>query len=424
MAESRQRGSVKRRTNPKTGKPYKTWTVKYHYYDENNERQQVTKGGFATKALAQTYLTARLEEINNKSYVPTSKQTVADYLDHWFKTHVEINTSEKTQDGYRYIIESHIKPALGHLELQSLNVAHMQKYFTGKSKNGRLDGKEGGLSNQTLVHHHRVLSEALLHARTWGFVSNSVMDLIKAPSVEEKEMVALSFDQVDILIEAADLDRSTAISLVAYNALYYIAVNTGLRRGEILALRWSDIDLDNKNLSVKRTLQRIDGKGLIFKEPKTKKSRRTIKLETEVVDYLRRIKIKQREWKLSLGPIYEDQDLVLAQSNGAPVEGTEAVRVFRRVVNLANQIISERKNTRPDFDISFIPDNLRIHDLRHTYATNALKSGVPLKVVSEMLGHSNINITANTYMHVNQDMQEEAVNKIEEYKKRANKKTL
>ncbi|WP_339063632.1 tyrosine-type recombinase/integrase [Tepidibacillus marianensis] len=354
--------------------------------EKTGKRIQKWFSGYNTKKEAEKAMTQKVHELNTGAYVEPSKLTLRDYLYQWLENYAKVNTAPRTYEGYEMIIRNHLAPSLGHIVLEKLKPLHIQKYYSAKLTNGRFDGM-GGLSAQTILHHHRVLKEALEQAIKWQLIIRNVADAVEPPRPQKIEMVTLNKEEVSKLIEAA---KGSPLFPIIFTAIY-----TGMRRGEILALRWKDININNKMISVRQTLQAVKGKGLIFKEPKSGKER-TVSIPDSLIEQLKKQKIKQRENKLLLGQIYSDQDLVFAQKNGSPFQPSEVTRGF-------NKIIKESGITK-----------VRFHDLRHTHATLLLEEGIHPKIVSERLGHSSINITLDTYSHVLPNIQEEAANRFNE----------
>lgn len=199
-------------------------------------------------------------------------------------------------------------------------------------------------------------------------------------------MTVLDENQTAVLLEAA---RHTRLGIVVL-----LAVATGLRRGEILALRWQDVDLDRGVAHVRRSLEQLRG-GLNFKQPKTAKSRRTVALPSVAVEGLKHHRLEQKKERLAIGPAYQDQDLICARVHGTPMDPSEVTAGFARLI--------------AGLDLP----KIRLHDLRHGHATHLLAQGIHPKVVSERLGHSTIGITLDTYSHVMPGMQEEAAQKLD-----------
>ena len=283
-------------------------------------------------------------------------------------------------------------PAIGRIELQKLKPLHIQEYYNEALKSGRLHGK-GGLSAQTVKHHHRVLSESMKKAVRWQLINHNPCDAVDAPKPEKKEMRALDEKESAVLLNATEGTR-----------LYYpvlIALTTGLRRGELIGLKWSDVNFAGGSLSVNRTIETTRISGVIEKTPKTKKSRRLIALADLTLSALKTLRKEQSEQKLRLGPLYRDSGYLLANDDGTLWNPEVLTKAFQRLV----------KKT----DVGHV----RFHDLRHSHASQLLKQGVNPKIVSERLGHSSIAITMDTYSHILPGLQEEAASKINDALKEA-----
>jgi integrase len=232
-------------------------------------------------------------------------------------------------------------------------------------------------------HLHAVLRRALGDAVRWGVLARNPAAVVAPPRAVRHEIRALTTDEARALLAACEGER--------LGALYVLALTTGMRRGELLALRWRDVDLVEGVLAVRSTLYRAEGR-LVLAEPKTARARRLIHLAPEAVGALRRHREAQLEDRLRLGPAWDDQDLVFANELGRPVEAHNMIR----------------RSFHPLLERAGLP-RIRFHDLRHSTATLLLSSGVHPKVVSEILGHATIGITLDTYSHVLPAMHREAV---------------
>jgi integrase len=318
-------------------------------------------------------------EIHEGRYLEPTDTTLADYLDKWMSTCETTLGSRKTAERYRDICEKNIAPKLGHIPLSKLTPLDIQGFYAWELSSGRKNGK-GGLSAQTVLHHHRVLKRALSQAVKWRLVVSNPADGVDAPRPEQREMNALDGKGIEDLLRALEGDR-----------LYFptqLAFTTGLRRSEILGLKWTDIDLSKADLSVRRSLEQTRG-GLRFKEPKTKKSARTVALAPVTVKALGAHRAEQARVKLLAGEAYEDNGLVFPDPLGAAWKPDSFSSSFAA------------KMRKLGFTITF-------HDTRHSHATVLLAEGVHPKIVSERLGHSTIGMTLDRYSHVLPNMQEAA----------------
>ena len=354
---------------------------------ETGKRQQQTITIHGSKKDAERELRTILTRIEGGILIKPTKLTVGEYLEQWLRDYVITNTAPTTADGYSDIVRSHLIPELGRLLLNALQPSHIQAYYARMLERGRRDGK-GGLSAQTVKHHHRVLHEALKYAVKHGILIRNIADAVDPPRPDSKEMVTLEPENVHIFLDAA---HDTPYYVPFYTALY-----TGLRRSEFLGLRWRDIDLDLSTLSVVQTLHHVPGKGYIFREPKTKRSRRLIDLSPSLALLLRGHRANQELERKLLGRLLMPDDLVFSYPGGTPLPPNSVTKAFGKLAK------------------SLGISGIRLHDLRHTHATLMLKQGVHPKVVSERLGHSSVAITLDTYSHVLPGIQAAAARSFDE----------
>lgn len=363
------------------------------YDEETGKRKQKWISGKTKKEVKEKAIKI-LNQVNEGTYIEQSSLTLKDYLKNWLNDYAKTNTAPKTYEGYEHIINIHIIPTIGHLTLDKLKPLHIQKYYTEKLKSGRIDGS-GGLSAQSVLHHHRLLKEALQQAVKWQLIVRNTADAVEPPKPDRYEMSILDAEQIKLLLN--ELNTLMLDENIGYYAPPIIfGIYTGMRRGEILGLREKDINFENKTAAVCQTLQRVDGIGLFFKDPKTPKSRRSVSLSSSLLEMIQKVKLSNAKNKLKAGPVYQDNGLIFCQPNGKPIEPSELGRVFSKLLKQCN-----------------LP-KVRLHDLRHTHASLMLQQGVHPKIVSERLGHSTIGITLDIYSHVLPNMQEEAVNKLDE----------
>ena len=329
----------------------------------------------ATRTEAAAKLTAALRDRDKGLPIVAEKQTVENYLVNWLVS-VKPAIRPRTWQRYGELLTLHVVPTLGKTTLARLTAQQVQALYGYKL------GEE--LSGTTVHHLHAVLHRALAQAERLGLVARNVCDLVEAPRMAEREMQVLAREQVRHLLDMANDDRLAA--------LYVLAVSTGMRQGELLALRWRDVDFATGSIQVRATLQRTREYGLTLAPPKTKQSRRRIKLGTVALEALRTHRTRQVEERLKSGPAWDSTlDLVFANEIGRPIEPQNLVR--RAFYPLLQRAALPR---------------IRFHDLRHTAATLLLSSGINPKIVSEMLGHASITITLGIYSHVLPEMQAQA----------------
>lgn len=348
------------------------------------QQWQSVKG---TKAHAEKVLADLLHRLDTGSLVKPSKLTVGIFLQQWLKDYAWPNLAPRTAEGYEHIIKQHVIPSLGSLTLSRLTPQHLQKYYSDKLASGRLDGKAGH-SAKTVRNHHTTLHAAFKDAVRWGLLSRNPADGAEPPHFQRREMQTLDETDIHTFLEAA---KETI-----YYALFYTAIYTGMRRSELLALRWSDADLDLAQVSVTRTLHRLRNSGIVFRPPKTAKSRRMIALPPTAAIVLREHRQQQEAICTLMGTILQPDSLVFCQPDGEPLQPDTVTHAWIK--------LARRTGLK----------GIRLHDSRHTHATIMLKAGIHPKVVQERLGHSNIQITLDTYSHVAPGLQEAAAARFDE----------
>jgi len=308
-----------------------------------------------------------------------SKVSLSKFLDEWLvvaKTSVRPNTYQQ----YSQVVHQHIIPVLGEIVLRDLRPDHVQSLYTNKLANG--------VSPNTTRMIHAVIHRALNHALKLGLTYRNVADSVTRPKVVRKEMKTLNDYQVRQLIQVAESEQM--------RLLLWVAVVTGLRQGELLGLKWSDLDWTSRRIQVQRQVQRRKGDGLVFCEPKSASGRRVIVLGKSTIEKLREYKNNQLKERILLGEKWQDYDLIFPSPIGTPFDPSNVLKAYKDCLKRAG-----------------LP-NLRFHDLRHSAATLMLQQGVNPKIVSERLGHSDISLTLNTYSHVLPPMQEEAAEKMDD----------
>ena len=328
-----------------------------------------------TQAEVKEKLKKAIEENVGIDYGRAKTYTVGSWLEVWMENYAKIKLRPSTYLTYHGYIENHIKPQLGKIPLNDLTTLHLQQFYKKLLAEGRADRIEAkkkpkGLAPKTVRNIHQMIGSAYNLAMEQKLVTRNPTQGCALPKVEHKEMKTLTADQLSTFFQEA---RDSGVF-----ALYYIDLTTGLRRGELLGLKWSDIDLEKGDLRVQRQIGRIDGK-IIEMPLKTKNAYRTLPLSADAIDVLmqQRRKTGNSEW-------------VFPSPTGGPMSPDSVLHMLHRVLKRAG-----------------LP-KVRFHDLRHTFATLALQNGVDIKTVSGMLGHFSAGFTLDTYTHVTTSAKREA----------------
>lgn len=351
-------GSISRRKNG-------GWMGQYVVHTAEGRMRKTVYG--KTRVEVAKKLNKALSDREDGLFFDAGNLKVGEYLDRWLKDSVEGNVRPRTLSNYQLQVRQHITPALGRIKLKTLTPLHVQGLYRQKLN--------AGLAPASVRYIYAVLHRALKQALRWGLVPRNVSEAVDLPKLVSEEVDALIPEEARAFINAARGDR--------FEALYVVAVTTGMRRGELLGLRWSDINLDGTaTLRAARQLQRMrDGSGLRFVTPKGGKGR-TIRLPAPTVEALKAHRARQAKEKLKAGPLYRDTGLVFASQIGTPLEPSNI----------------DQRSFKPLLKKAGLPD-IRFHDLRHTCATVLLSEGVNPKFVQELLGHADIKLTLGTYSH-------------------------
>ncbi len=306
-----------------------------------------------------------LQDEQQGTLVLGPRPTVQEWLGYWLENVAAIGVRPRVYQRYEEIARLHVVPDLGHLQLDKVTSQHLQALYRQKLEK---------LAPRTVCHIHRLLHQAFKAARRQRLVAYNVVEEVDPPRVPQKEMQALTAAQARTLLAVAAQDP-----LEAY---YVLSLFTAMRQGEVLGLKWSDVDWDNQVVHVRRGLARVKGVGWIEQEPKTATSRRSIPLVAPAIEALKRHRLRQLEQRLAAGPAWDERNLIFANGVGRPLEPQNILR----------------RSFVPLLEKAGLP-RVRIHDLRHSTATLLRSAGVDLKTISEILGHSRISITADLYTH-------------------------
>ena len=346
-----------------------------------------------TRKEASDKLNKYLTEIEQGTYIEPCKITVSEWLDEWYSNYVINSVKISTRVSYEMIIRQHLKPNFGFYKLKDLKSSTIQGVYNKLLKDGRADGK-GGLSQKTIQNIHRVFRKALQLA----YINDMIA---KNPAGEGR--ITLPKQPVKKKIRVFSVDEQKAIEKLCGNNDLGMAIlldlYTGMRRGELLALTWNDIDFKKRTITINKQLNRlknfdsnISSKTILQMQPYTKNSQeRIISVSTIMLEKLKNYKIQQSKSKITWDDLYNDKKLVFCREDGNYLDPKTFEDFFKKTLKLAGV------------------ENTNVHALRHTFATRALESNIPVKVVSKILGHANIQITLDTYTHVLPELQEEAM---------------
>jgi integrase len=366
-----------------------SWEVRYSLGTDSatGKRRMATTTVKGNRRAAEKELRRLLRTLDTGQHVDPTRMRVREWLTRWLAA-VREEVSPKTHERYSEIVENFLAPELGALPITKLAAAHIQAAYTRWAREGRRDGKEGGLSPRTRRHIHRVFHCALARAVEQQVLARNPADAFRKrlPKVERQKMVTLSAEQSAQLLEG-----------IKHTRIYWpvlLALSTGMRRGEALALRWKNVDLERGTVSVVESLEQTKV-GIRFKAPKTDR-KRIVTLPAFATEALRRLRRKQAEELLTLGTRQTEETLVCGRADGQPLQPQSLTHQFARLVGRMKDL-----------------PRVRFHDLRHSHATQLLSDGIHPKIAQERLGHASITTTLDLYSHVTDTMQIDAATRLD-----------
>lgn len=348
--------------------------------DENGKRLRETKT-FKTKREAEAFLNEKKSDINNGTYIEPSKITVSQALDEWFETEVKPRLAPATIKSYSNNIENHIRPALGNILLQKLTPTNVQIFYNS------LD-KEKNLSKRSIKYIQDNLHCCLKHFVNQQIIPRNVCDFVTIPKKESTKLKNdfYTLEEATALLKAVDNDRLMPV--------FYFGM-LGMRRSELLAITWKDIDFSNSTISINKNLVVIDSKVHIG-QCKTKSSIRNIPVPETVMIKLKEHKIRQLEEKMNCIGRYKDKDLVICKLNGEYIKPATLSSIFPKLLK------------------KYGMREIRLHDLRHTYCSLALNYfNIPASTVAANCGHASTKLTLDTYSHVDPSVQKQSAEAFE-----------
>jgi integrase len=371
-------GTIYRRTTPAGSASWIAHTT----WNEGGRRQ--SKRSFRTKQEAKDELTRFLGAHQVGAFVAPSRMTLAEVVDPWIDGLANQGRRLSTLAGYRRDLARYVLPRLGGMALQDIRVTDIDTLYAHLLRDGRRSG--GGLSMASVNHVHTALNKLFNDAERKGLITKNVVRLSTHPTLTAAravgpEMKVWTPDELATFLRSIDGDRN--------DAMFRLAALTGMRRGELVGLRWTDLDLSRRRLTVNQSVTVVDGVE-VASVPKTRRSRRALDLDAATVVALQQHRSHQRERYLRLGVTATASDRVFTTDLGEPLQPNSVGQAFRRLVKEAGVPV------------------IRLHDLRHTHASQLLMAGINIKVVSERLGHASVGFTLDTYAHVMPGQQAEA----------------
>src|SRR6185369_15352064 len=329
----------------------------------SGKRQYLNKTIHGTKKDAQNYLNKKLTEKSTGTLIAPTRLTLNEFLDKWLDVSARPRLRERTFEHYGELLDRYVRKPIGAYTLTSIQSLDIQNLYA--------EMQTRGLSARTVRYVHAVLSSALKQSVRWGMLTINPANLVDLPKQERREMQSLSPEQAVMFQNEAVKDKSGIV--------FNFALVTGMRPEEYLALKWSDLDLETGQATVRRTLVWLNGGGWKFGEPKTSRSRRTVSFPMQLARALVSHKREQAEARLKAGPDYRNNDLVFTANDGKP----------HHLRNLT------QRHFQPILKRAGLP-KIRLYDLRHSCATLLLAANEHPKVVSERLGHASITLTLDT----------------------------
>lgn len=347
-----------------------TYYFKINYKDENGKYRQIMRRGFKTQKEVKDAEAALLTEIREGKYIKPKKTTLADYMDDWLAGK-KINVKRRTYENYAGLVKRHILPSLGKMELQKIEPRHIQNLYTHLAESG-------SLSDENIQKVHTILNDALKQAKAWKIIQDNPAELVKRPTARKKKLEVWTLDESQTFLQAAEGDP--------LHIVFLLALTTGMRQGEILGLRWKDIDWGSRIISVTQILNH-DGNEFEV-GAKTLSGVRPIRIDQNTVSELEKHRKWQVERRMKFADVFEDHDLVVCTRFGGPVSPRNVNRTFKRLIEKAG--VKE----------------IRFHDLRHTHVTFLIKQRHTPQAIAERLGWADTRMIDN-YAHILPDIQED-----------------
>lgn len=362
------------------------------------------------------------EKVKSGKYLDGEKLTFKEFVDIWFNDYGNSHLEQSTIQLYKHLLDKHILPEIGHLKLSKILPAHLNKLYNILNTE-RKDGKPGGYAPKTIKHVHNTISGIYATAAKWNIVTDNPCDRVEPPKTvpTRDKLKYFTLEQTNIFLSLLDKEYTTTYKAhdriddtgktyhvsdysetrsvpLQFRLFYQMALFCGLRRGELVALEWSDIDFSDNSVSITKSTSCVNGKP-ITKSTKTNSSVRKISVPASVMALAKRYKREQMEYKLSLGSQWKGNNYIFIQWNGCQMHPDTPYKTFKKIIKRYNESLVDESKKLPD-----IP----LHGLRHTSATLLISQNVDVKTVSNRLGHAQTSTTMDIYSHALQKMDEQA----------------
>ncbi len=364
------------------------------------------------------------EKVKSGKYLSGEKITLKEFSEKWLKEHGKPNLEPTTYASYQQYLDQKILPALGHLKLSKIQPMHLQSFYNNLLESGiRKDGKEGGYSVSTIKKCHAITSSILTTAVHWQIIETNPCERVSPPKQKQASdnVKHFTLKQAEAFLKALDMNFTTTYKAhdriddtgkkyhvetytesrslpTQLKVFFNLALFSGLRRGELIALTWDDVDFDNKTISVTKSTG-YTGKETITKSPKNKSSVRVIKVPEPVIDIIKKYKKEQQELRLSLGDQWQGDNFIFIQWDGKQMNLSTPYQAFKELISKYNATVTDETLKLP---------NIPLHGLRHTSATLLISENIDIRTVSARLGHAQTSTTMNIYAHSLKQMDEKA----------------
>ena len=369
------KGSVRKRGDK--------WSYYFTIGVVDGKRKIKEKGGFRTKKEAQTALREAIADFETKGYVTKNTDyTLNEYIEYWYETVAKTYLKQSTLELYDRTIRNHIKDEIGYIKLNSVTPVILQNFFSKK--------QQEDISISLIRNIKNILNNTLKLAFKQGYIKQNPMLLVELNKRKDKknEIRVISKDELNIIFDK--------VKGTKYYIPFFIALQTGMRLGEILGLTWDDIDFENKKLTINKALQFTNEKGLSLETPKTTSSHRTILIPQSLIDEL-------KKWQKVQADILQQHSISGSSSHNFICSHEDGSPLNPKFTSSHVKRLSDRLGI-----------NFKFHDFRHTHATMLLEAGANIKVIQQRLGHSDITTTLGVYSHVTSDGEQDAINLFEQ----------